>query len=163
MASLEDAIKSAGQSAANEAAGMMDLFGEVQEEEAQHADPYERFRNLRDWSLKERLQVDKVTRGLFVTGHPFDKYEAEVRNLVPTKLSHLQEGKAPQNLAGLVVDMRMMKNKRGDNMCFVTLDDRTGREEVALFADIYDKVPEGVAKDRVLDVEAIMADEDYSG
>ncbi len=163
MASLEDAIKSAGQTAANEAAGMMDLFGEVQEEEAQHADPYERFRNLRDWSLKERLQGEKDTLGLFVTGHPFDEYEAEVRKLVPTKLSHLQEGKAPQKLAGLVVDMRLMKNKRGDNMCFVTLDDRTGRVEVALFADIYDKVREVVAKDRVLVVEAIIAHDDYSG
>ena len=163
MASLEDAIKSAGQSAANEAAGMMDLFGEVQEEEALHADPYERFRGLRDWSLKERLQGEKDTLGLFVTGHPFDEYEAEVRKLVPTKLSHLQEGKAPQKLAGLVVDMRVMKNKRGDNMCFVTLDDRTGRVEVALFADIYDKVREVVAKDRVLVVEAIIAHDDYSG
>ena len=163
MASLEDAIKSAGQSAANEAAGMTDLFGEVQQEAAQGADPYARFRGLRDWSLKERLQGEKDTLGLFVTGHPFDEYEAEVRKLVPTKLSHLQEGKAPQKLAGLVVDMRVMKNKRGDNMCFVTLDDRTGRVEVALFADIYDKVREVVAKDRVLVVEAIIAHDDYSG
>src|SRR5690606_41740854 len=90
-------------------AASLDLFGEVQEEEAQHADPYERFRNLRDWSLKERLQGEKDTLGLFVTGHPFDEYETEVRKLVPTKLSHLQEGKAPQKLAGLVVDMRLMK------------------------------------------------------
>ncbi|MDO6805722.1 hypothetical protein Q4595_24925, partial [Wenyingzhuangia sp. 1_MG-2023] len=71
MASIEDAMKSAGQTAANEAAGMMDLFGEVQAEEAVGADPYERFRKLRDWTLKERLQGEKDTLGLFVTGHPF--------------------------------------------------------------------------------------------
>ena len=163
MASIEDAIKSAGQSAANEAAGMMDLFGEVQAEEAETADPYERYRNLRDWPLKERLQGEKDTLGLFVTGHPFDEYEQEVRKLVPTKLSQLQEAKAPQKLSGLVVDMRVMKNKRGDNMCFVTLDDRTGRVEVALFSDIYDQVREVVAKDKVLVVEAQVSHDDYSG
>ncbi|MCD8520888.1 MAG: DNA polymerase III subunit alpha [Saccharospirillaceae bacterium] len=163
MASLEDAIKSAGQTAANEAAGMMDLFGEVQEEAAVGADPYERYRHLRDWSLKERLQGEKDTLGLFVTGHPFDEYEHEVRKLVPNKLSHLQEAKAPQKLAGLVVDMRIMKNKRGDNMCFVTLDDRSGRVEVALFSDIYEQVREVVAKDRVLVVEALVSHDDYSG
>jgi len=163
MANLEDAIKSAGQTAANEAAGMMDLFGEVQEEEAVGADPYERYRHLRDWSLKERLQGEKDTLGLFVTGHPFDEYEQEVRKLVPNKLSHLQEAKAPQKLAGLVVDMRVMKNKRGDNMCFVTLDDRSGRVEVALFSDVYEQVREVVAKDRVLVVEALVSHDDYSG
>ncbi|SIS78010.1 DNA polymerase III, alpha subunit [Thalassolituus maritimus] len=163
MASIEDAIKAANQSAANEAAGMFDMFGEVEAEEAVTGDVYERHRRLRDWSLKERLQGEKDTLGLFVTGHPFDEYEKEVRQLVPTRLSHLQEAKAPQKLSGLVVDMRVMKNKRGDNMCFVTLDDRSGRMEVALFSDVYEQVREVVAKDKVLVVEAQISHDDYSG
>jgi DNA polymerase-3 subunit alpha len=163
MASIEDAIKAANQSAANEAAGMFDMFGEVEAEAADTADVYERHRNLRDWPLKERLQGEKDTLGLYVTGHPFDEYEQEVRKLVPTRLSHLQEAKAPQKLAGLVVDMRLMKNKRGDNMCFVTLDDRSGRMEVALFSDVYEQVREVVAKDKVLVVEAQISHDDYSG
>ena len=56
-----------------------------------------------------------------------------------------------------------MKNKRGDNMCFVTLDDRSGRVEVALFSDVYEQVREVVAKDRVLVVEALVSHDDYSG
>ena len=163
MASVEDAIKSAGQSAANEAAGMVDLFGEVQAEEADTTDVYERHRYLRDWTLKERLQGEKDTLGLYVSGHPFDEYEGEVRQLVPTKLSHLQEQKGPQKLAGLVVDMRLMKNKRGDNMCFVTLDDRTARVEVALFSDVYDNVREVVGLDKVLVIEAMVSHDNYSG
>ena len=163
MASVEDAIKSAGQSAANEAAGIVDLFGEVQAEEADTTDVYERHRYLRDWTLKERLQGEKDTLGLYVSGHPFDEYEGEVRQLVPTKLSHLQEQKGPQKLAGLVVDMRLMKNKRGDNMCFVTLDDRTARVEVALFSDVYDNVREVVGLDKVLVIEAMVSHDNYSG
>ena len=161
MASIEDAMKSAGQSVANEAAGMMDLFGEA--EESADTDVYERHRRIREWSLKERLQGEKDTLGLFVTGHPFDEYEKEVRQLVPTKLSHIQEAKAPQKLSGLVVDMRVMKNKRGENMCFVTLDDRSGRIEAALFSDVYEQVREVVAKDKVLVIEAMVSHDDYSG
>ncbi|WP_028294596.1 DNA polymerase III subunit alpha [Oceanobacter kriegii] len=163
MASIEDAIKSAGQSAANEAAGMFDLFGEVEAEAAATADPYERHRGERDWPLKQRLAGEKDTLGLFVTGHPFDEYEAEVRQLAPHKLVNLQESKKPQKLSGLVVDMRVMKNKRGDNMCFVTLDDRSGRMEVALFSDVYEQVREVVAKDKVLVVEALISHDSYSG
>ncbi|MFY9178745.1 MAG: DNA polymerase III subunit alpha, partial [Venatoribacter sp.] len=164
MASIEDAVKSAGQEAQNQAAGMMDLFGEIQAEEAVNANPYERYDDLRDWSLKERLQGEKDTLGLYVTGHPFDEYEQEVRALVPTKLVNLQENKNPQKLAGLVVDMRVMKNKRGEDMCFVTLDDRSGRMEVALFSDVYkDQVREVVSKDKVLVIEALVSHDDYSG
>ncbi|MCY0966077.1 DNA polymerase III subunit alpha [Parathalassolituus penaei] len=163
MASIEDAMKGAGQTAANEASGMFDLFGEVEAETASETDPYERHRSLRDWTLKERLQGEKDTLGLFVTGHPFDEYELEVRQLAPTRLVNLQESKKPQKLAGLVVDMRLMKNKRGDNMCFVTLDDRSGRMEVALFSDIYEQVRHVVAKDKVLIVEAMISHDSYSG
>ncbi|MGB1091852.1 MAG: OB-fold nucleic acid binding domain-containing protein, partial [Oceanobacter sp.] len=163
MASIEDAIRSAGQSAANEAAGMLDMFGEVQAEEALTSDPYERHRHAREWPLKQRLEGEKETLGLFVTGHPFDEYEAEARHLAPRKLVNLQDSKKPQKLAGLVVDMRVMKNKRGDNMCFVTLDDRSGRMEVALFSDVYEEVKEVVAKDKVLVIEALIAHDNYSG
>ena len=85
---LGNFLRFPGQAAANEAAGMFDLFGEAEEEAASTTDVYERHRRVRDWSLKERLQGEKDTLGLYVTGHPFDEYEAEVRQLVPTRLSH---------------------------------------------------------------------------
>ena len=165
MASIEDAVKAAGQSAANEAAGMIDLFGEVEAEAAQDDghDVYEKYRNLRPWTLKERLQGEKDTLGLFVTGHPFDEYEEEVRQLAPVRLRDLREDKKVQKLAGLIVNLRVMKNKRGDNMCFVTLDDRSGRVEVSLFSEVFEQVREVIDKDRVIIVEANVSHDDYSG
>ncbi|MEN9463958.1 MAG: hypothetical protein RL217_139 [Pseudomonadota bacterium] len=163
MASLDDAMKSAGQAASNTESGIFDLFGDEQQEQAAHADPYERHAHLRDWTLKERLQGERDTLGLYVTGHPFDEYEAEARLLAPKKLVDVKPEKGVQKLAGLVVDMRVMKNKRGDNMGFITLDDRSGRMEVALFSDIYESVRELVEKDKVLLVEAIVAQDEYSG
>lgn len=163
MASLDDAMKSAGQAAANTESGIFDLFGDEQQEQAAHADPYERHAHLRDWTLKERLQGERDTLGLYITGHPFDEYEKEARLLAPKKLADIEEGKGVQKLAGLVVEMRVMKNKRGDNMGFITLDDRSGRMEVALFSDIYESVRELVEKDKVLLVEAIVAQDEYSG
>src|SRR5690554_7272492 len=63
----------------------------------------------------------------------------------------------------MVVDMRVMKNKRGDSMCFVTLDDRSGRMEVALFADVYNEYFDKVEKDKLLIVEANVSNDEYSG
>mgnify|MGYP000508815808 CR=1 FL=1 len=35
--------------------------------------------------------------------------------------------------------MRTMQTKRGDRMAFVAVEDRTGRQEIAVFADLYDE------------------------
>ena len=165
MASIEDAVKAAQQSAANEASGVFDLFGDVEAEAAEDLqfDVYEKHRHLRGWTLKERLQGEKDTLGLFVTGHPFDEYEDEVRLLAPTKLSNLRDDKKVQKLAGLIVNLRIMKNKRGENMCFITLDDRTGRVEVSLFSEAFEKVREVIDKDKVIIIEANVRHDDYSG
>ena len=165
MASIEDAVRAANQSAENEASGVFDLFGDAEAEaaESEQHDIYEKYRHLRGWTLKERLQGEKDTLGLFVTGHPFDEYEEEVRQLAPTKLSNLRDDKKVQKLAGLIVNLRIMKNKRGENMCFITLDDRTGRVEVSLFSEVFDQVREVIDKDKVIIIEANVRHDDYSG
>jgi DNA polymerase III subunit alpha len=158
---IEDALKSADQNAKNNAAGIFDLFGEVEAEEV--SDPYANYLNCRDWSLKEKLQFEKDTLGLYVTGHPFDEYEKEMRRLARTPISNLQADKKPQRIAGMIVAQRVMKNKRGDNMGFVTLDDRSGRIEVALFSDTYEQFREYINLDHIVLVEAEISLDDYSG
>lgn len=59
--------------------------------------------------------------------------------------------------------MRVMKTKRGDTMGFITLDDRTGRMEVAVFADTYNEHREKLVKDALLIVEGQVSHDDYSG
>ena len=163
MASIEDAMKSADQQASNEAAGMLDMFGEMEAASAATTDVYERYRDLYDWTLKERLKGEQETLGLFVTGHPFDEYEEEVRAYVSTKLKDIRDNKNTQRLAGLVVDVRYMKNKRGDNMCFVTLDDRSGRLEVGFFGEELEAYRDLLEKDQVLVIEALIAIDNYNG
>jgi DNA polymerase-3 subunit alpha len=165
MACIPHAIKSASQQESNAEAGMEDLFGEVEAQEAlnEHHDVYSEYLMCREWPLKMRLQGEKETLGLFVTGHPFDEYEKEVRQFAKVPLSRLREDKKVQKLTGQIINMRTMKNKRGENMCFLTLDDRSGRIELSLFSDVYDRVRELIEKDKVIIVEAVVSKDDYSG
>ncbi|WP_432697642.1 DNA polymerase III subunit alpha [Marinobacterium sp. YM272] len=156
------ALKSADQEEQNQNAGMFDLFGEMEAQE--ESDPYESFRNAREWSDKERLTGEKDTLGLYVTGHPIDEYEAELRHFVRKKLVDLQPARGQtQKMAGLVVDMRMKKTKKGATLCFVTLDDRSARMEVTLFGEAYDAARNQIAKDAVLIIEGEVAQDDYNG
>jgi DNA polymerase III subunit alpha len=165
MASMEDALKAAEQSASNRDSGIDDLFGEVvPSQENGHADVYAPFRSVRPWPDKERLGGEKDTLGLYVTGHPIDEYEQEVRKFAPTRIADLRGDKqGNQVLAGLIVAMRTMKTKRGDTMAILTLDDRSARIEVTVYADTFNESRELLGKDKIVILEGTVAHDDYSG
>ncbi|HET8711838.1 MAG TPA: DNA polymerase III subunit alpha [Spongiibacteraceae bacterium] len=162
MASMQDAVQAAEQAASNQDSGMLDLFGDVVPA-PESGDVYADFRQTRPWSTKQRLEGEKETLGLYVTGHPIDDYEAELREFVPNRIVDLKADKGDQSIAGLVVSLRTMKNKRGDNMAFVLLDDRSARIEVTLFADAYNEHREKIVKDALLVIEGQVSVDDYSG
>ncbi len=56
-----------------------------------------------------------------------------------------------------------MKTKRGDNMAFITLDDRSGRVEVAVFSDTFNEYRDKLVKDALLVVEGVVSVDDYNG
>ena len=165
MACLEDALKAAEQSASNRDSGMADLFGEVVPSQGNgDGDVYAPFRQVRAWTGKERLGGEKDTLGLYVTGHPIDEYEAEVRKFAPTRIADLRADKqGSQVLAGLIVATRTMKTKRGDTMAFLQLDDRSARIEITVYGETYNEHRELLGKDNIVIVEGTVAHDDYSG
>ncbi len=164
-AAIPDAVKAADQNARNQDSGIGDLFGSVFEPvDEESSDVYGNYQGVEEWTDKERLNGEKDTLGLYVTGHPIDEYEKELRKFVPNRLVDLKPApRQNQKMAGLVIDVRLRKTKRGDTLAFVTLDDRSARMEVTLFGDTYEQHRELVAKDRVLVVEGEVAHDDYSG
>ena len=162
MASIDKAIQQAGQLSRNANAGMGDLFGEDLVS-AGDGDPFADVTHLREWSDKQRLQAEKDTLGLYLTGHPFDAYETEIRHFVPTPIANLQQGRGTQRIAGLVVAVRTMKNRRGQPMAFVTLDDRSARIEATLFTDAFMEYKDLLQADSVLILEGRVSHDDYSG
>lgn len=162
-ASLAAALKAADQEERNQDAGMFDLFGAAADP-TEISDPYESFLKVRDWSDKERLQGEKETLGLYVTGHPIDEYERELANFINKKLVELQPARGrSQKMAGLVVDLRLKKTKRGDTICFLTLDDRSGRIDITLYGEVYESARKVIAKDQILVIEGEVAQDDYNG
>jgi DNA polymerase-3 subunit alpha len=162
-AAMAEAVKIAEQSAKNANAGMTDLFGSVVAESSESVDVYQDFRRTRRLSIKERLNGEKETLGLYLTGHPIDEYDAELKNLVSSRLVNLGPDKTKQTVAGMVVAFRVMKTKRGDTIAFITLDDRTGRVDLSVFSDVYNNHRDIIVKDALLVAEGIVSHDDYSG
>lgn len=163
MASIDKAIQQADQQSRNDAAGMVDMFGEMLEGGGDDEDTYADVAHVREWPEKERLKGEKDTLGLYLTGHPFDEYEREVRRFVRCSIADLKPNKSPQRVAGLVVAQRTMKTKTGSTMCFITLDDRSARIEATLFSEAFFENRELLQSDQVIVVEGQVSHDDYSG
>ncbi len=160
MASLDTAIQMAEQHRKDRDAGQDDLFALMAPEEAVSGT----FVEAADWDDEIRLNGEKETLGLYLTGHPIDRYETELSGIVSHRICDLNPtGDQTIVVAGLVVALRTMNTRRGDRMAFVTLDDRTGRLELAVFADTYQECRELLIKDRLVVVEGEVSVDDYSG
>lgn len=159
---LEEAVQVAEQANENQASGMTDMFGEIIVSEAPVREGTSKSA-VRPWTMKERLQKEKETLGLYLTGHPVEAYADELNLLIGRRLSDIRADKSLQWLGGLLVDRRVIKTKRGDQLCILTLDDRSARVEVTLFSDLYAQVESSLILDSVIAIEGTVRHDDYSG
>ena len=56
-----------------------------------------------------------------------------------------------------------MKNKRGENFAFLTLDDKTGRLEVSVFAEKFIAYRDILVKDAMLVVQGVVSEDGFTG
>ncbi|MEK7304220.1 MAG: DNA polymerase III subunit alpha [Pseudomonadota bacterium] len=164
MASLSLALAAAEQLGRAQEARQDDMFGMGGGESAASAPPTAAFVQVPPWSEELRLEGEKETLGLYLTGHPIARYEQELARFIDSTIAELRPTEDKNIVvAGLVVGMRAMQTRRGDRMAFVTLDDRTGRLELAVFSELFERHRDLLAKDTLLVVEGQVSMDEYSG
>jgi DNA polymerase-3 subunit alpha len=162
LASVGDAVRTAEQNNRSQASGVGDLFGEV--EPVKHEeDVYAAFRHIRPWGDQRRLQEEKETLGLYLSGHPIAEYLPELAQITRNTIANLKADKAPQLVSGLIHDVRIIKSKRGDTIAVLTLDDRSGRIEASVFGEVYQQCREMLRKDTVVVIEGVVGVDEYNG
>ena len=168
LAELTTALRVAAQHGAMSQTGQNDLFGlAVQVDQGDDSESYTTL--VEPWTEKEWLDAEKITLGLYLTGHPIDQYEEELKHIRHGSIASLladaerSKGKMEGRVAGLIVEMRTRQTKKGTMMGFATLDDRTGRLEVAAFSKTFEKYRDILSKDTLLVAEGPLNIDDFSG
>ncbi|MET0498913.1 MAG: DNA polymerase III subunit alpha [Steroidobacteraceae bacterium] len=166
MHALPAAMKLADQTIRARVVGQNDMFG-LMDTSADAPAVFE-LEIMPDWSERVRLDGERDTLGLYLTGHPFAEYEAEVRPVISGRIADVTgdrpvvqnegfrfQGK-PATVAGMVFDL----GKRGSRM-IITLDDRSGRIEVSMFDDVYQQYRSIIAKSAILIVEGSLRFDEF--
>ncbi len=158
---LPQTVKAAEQQNRNTASGVEDLFGTMSGAEA--ADDLDFLaEDVQPLLEQERLQAEKETLGLYLSGHPIDEYLPELARLTQNRLANLRPERGTQIIAGLLHAVRTMKTKNGDNFAILTLDDRSARFDVTLYAKEYEQYREMLLRDQILLVECAITVDEYS-
>ena len=161
-ASLDDAVRAAEQQTKAESIGQNDLFGSLTPEPEQ---AMQSFKQVAPWADEVWLEGERETLGLYLTGHPINRYLDELKHYVACRLVDLQPTRSEQSttVAGLVVSVRVLVNKRGRRWALLTLDDKSARVDVRLFPDQFDAFEHMLQKDQVVVVTGQVRFDDFSG
>ena len=114
--------------------GQMSLFGGFEEEHNEE----DNLPRLAEFSLRELLNMEKETTGLYLSGHPMNEYSGIIEKIGASKVLEIkqmntEEGDKRVRLCGIVLSKKMKTTKSNDVMAFVTLEDTTGSLEALVF------------------------------
>ena len=137
-----------------------------------------KFVELPEFDMKEFLGFEKEMLGIYLSGHPLDKYKKKLKvltninslNLIEI-IDELKETGKTENfkdgqivkIAGIISKIKKKITKNNTLMAFVTLDDLYGSFETIVFESVYNKYQTYLEEDKIILIEgrlSIREDED---
>ncbi len=94
--------------------------------------------DVKDTPIAEKLAWEKELLGLYISGHPLDKYRKvfEKRDMNIKRIStEMKEGMLVV-VGGIVEEVKNIITKKNESMCFMKMADLTGSIEVVVFPRI---------------------------
>lgn len=89
----------------------------------------------------EKLNIEAELMGIYISGHPLDRYASMMKELATMPVAHVQDflgnEERTMTLAGKITNKKEIQTKKGDKMCFATLEDLTGGIECVVFPRAY--------------------------
>jgi DNA polymerase-3 subunit alpha len=104
--------------------------------------PAEVLPDVEEWPEHELLAAEYSTLGFYISGHPLDKYAGRLQDLKAVELATLESRRNNEDIvvAGIIVQCRPMRSRRGARWAILTLQDRTGVCEALAFPEAFQKL-----------------------
>jgi DNA polymerase-3 subunit alpha len=183
LAALDSAVDSGNRHQRDRDKGQTQLFGGAADGETGHADMA--LPAAAPWTDAQQLVHEKEALGLYLSGHPIDRYEADLAAYGARSLAELlappdaagsgsdedepAEGGRPAArvsedvaVGGIVASIRQLKTRKGDRMAAFMLDDPRGTVEVVVFPEAFSKAAALVQTDAIVLVKGRFERDDES-
>jgi len=163
LAVLDEALHLAHRRQKEKASGQVSLFDDWGE--AAGLVPELNLPDVPEFTRHEILAMEKEMLGLYLSGHPLQEYRAKLRALTTANAAEVPQLVPGQQviLGGLVVGMRTITTRKGEPMCFLTLEDLTARVEVVVFPRAYARFRRLLVPDAVILVNGTVHNNNGEG
>ena len=137
------------------------LFGDIIEEQSLEID----YPDIPEYEQTEKLSKEKSVLGVYVSGHPFEKYVAYFKDKTfncsmlteymedeetgAKTYTELSDGQ-PVTMGGMIAASKKLQTRSGAFMAFVTVEDLYGTVECVCFPNVYERIKSFLAVDAVV-------------
>lgn len=162
---IESVLKSVENDTRRNLEGQLTLFGQAEES------PEEEFHlpDETEYTLEELLQMEKEISGLYLSGHPLDKYREQIARLSDCSISQLigeeaqqYDGKTVQFVC-TVIREKHLTTKSNALMAFVTVEDLTGTMELVIFPKVLEASGGAIRENAVISVRGRVSFKEEEG
>ncbi len=155
-------------------AGQLDLFS--MDNVCDDAISYN-YPEIKEYSLKELLILEKESSGMYFSGHMIDNYKSHIETLKLDSIKDIIDDTAEDTMsenpkyeersrvtvAGIITNKRTKNIKNGDTMAFLTIDDGIAEIEVVVFAKYYSMFSAELYEENGVIVEGNISVEEGEG
>ena len=141
--------------------GLVSLFDLGEESMSQTAESNLDIQIVRDYDDLEKLSHEAELMGIYISGHPLDRYKSLIEELSTMPVSQVQDflgsdQKRMMTLAGQITQRKNILTKKGDKMCFAQLEDLSGKIECIIFPKVFAEYELVLAGDDPLVIEGYV-------
>jgi DNA polymerase-3 subunit alpha len=159
FAAVDRAIEHGGRHQRDRDKGQNQLFGDSLEDGP--AVPV-RLPDAPAWPESQQLAYEKEALGLYMSGHPLERFADEMKTFGARRVGELVASEADLWVGGIVSGLRPLKTKKGDRMAVFMLDDVAGAVEVVVFPETFGKHGSLIEADAMLLVRGKFEKDDES-
>ena len=134
-----------------------DLFANMQES----FNPYEKYKNLQELSLSEKLELEKKSLGYYLSGHPVLAIEDKIKKISSHKINQLNNDIKKSSLVCLINSVRQIKDRQGKPLAFINFDDGTGTMDGIIASDTLENCHNFLKEGEILNLKGTIEVDDY--
>jgi DNA polymerase-3 subunit alpha len=158
FASVDKAMQTGACFHHNQNSGQIDLFALLDDDES-----VENYVSCKAWDAKTRLDGEKKTLGLYLTGHPSDGYLQELAAFIQPidRLNPVVSKKV--TVCGLITQVRQIVTKRGKKLAIIRVENARAGIDVVTFSELFESKQALISLGQIVVMDGELASDDYNG
>ena len=156
IACITDMLQDGGK-AISSTSSSGDLFASIELD----FDPYQKYTNIKELPLVEKLNLEKKSLGYYLSGHPVKAIKENIRPLRSHEISNLKIDTKKARLVCLINSVRQIKDNRNKPLTFINFDDGTGAMDGIITSEILENCYSILKESSMLVLKGAIEMDDY--